>query len=207
MTRSAGSYSDTAVMFCADSLILRRATAASRTKAAACSLELGARTSSIDDTRCRARPFAAYAYWQHLRRIRPTVRIPHSTYCAHDLHSAVTEDEIHILALIDADAVLASDRSARINTCTHHLARRFFNARDLIGKATVEYNRGMQITVARMEHVAESELVTPCDLVNPVEHLGKLAARNNRILYENVGGQASHCTECLFARVPHLLTL
>src|SRR5262245_61273233 len=78
-------------------------------------------------------PLPAAVYRDHLARIRATVRVEHISESAHRRERLIGEDEMHVLELVEADAVFAGDGTARVHTRGHDLPHRRMNARLLVG--------------------------------------------------------------------------
>src|SRR5262249_15117984 len=66
---------------------------------------------------------------------------------------------------------------------------------------------GVRIAVARVEHVADHELVAGGDGADRLQHVWERGARHHRVLDDEVARQAAHGAERLLTALPQALTL
>src|SRR5688500_16090017 len=72
----------------------------------------------------------------------------------HRRHVRLGEDQRHVVALLDTDAVLPGDRSARLNANAQDLPAGVEHLRGRAGHALVEHDVGVEVAVAGMEDIA-----------------------------------------------------
>ena len=65
----------------------------------------------------------------------------------------------------------------------------------------------MKVAIARVKDVGDPELIPGADVLNLGQYAWQLASGDRRILNKEVGGDASHGTERLFAGEPHGLAV
>src|SRR5438105_14982423 len=94
------------------------------------------------------------------------------------------------------------DRTTGGDACRHDLRARGFDALPELRIGGVERYVGMQVTVARVEDVADHELVVFRARADRLEDVGHRGARYDGILYQQVAGQPAHRAECLVASLP-----
>src|SRR5690606_28020237 len=163
--------------------------------------------SAIDPPGRRADPLPARVHGQDLHRIRETARIPYAAHAAHRIQLALAEDELHVRALVEPDAVFACDGAAGLDARAHHLLGCRLDRAHLRFIAPVEDDRRVQVAVASVEHVAEADAVALGDVVDLAQYVRQAAAGHYRILHEHVGREAAHRAERLLACVPEALPL
>src|SRR3954454_11237419 len=84
----------------------------------------------------------------------------------------------HVALLVDADAVLAGDRTARLDAGEHDLARQLLGA---LGLALAVADQRVEVAVAGVEDVADLQPVLLGQRVDALEHVGQLGARDHRV--------------------------
>src|SRR4029453_8706351 len=113
----------------------------------------------------------------------------------------------HEVSLLEADAVLARDRAAHLGTHLHDLSTRRHHTRLLARLARVVEDVGMEVAVARVEHVADPEARGGDDLVYAAEHVRKLRARDDAVHHHVGWRDAAVRAEGGFATFPEQLRL
>src|SRR5262249_1976204 len=103
----------------------------------------------------RPRLAARLPGWEDLAGIAAARRIEGVLGPAHELEIRRREDERHEIGLLEADAVLARDRSADLGAELHDGGARFDHARFLAGPAWVVEDIGMEVAVPGVEDVAD----------------------------------------------------
>src|SRR5687768_1962923 len=98
--------------------------------------------------------------------------------------------------------MFARDTATSANTGFHQLTSRFFHSMHLIGRAGIETDERMQISVTGMEHVGNAQLVTGSYAIGRVEYFGQAGTRHNCILDHGVRGDAPDSAKRAFARRP-----
>ena len=98
--------------------------------------------------------------------------------------------------------MFARDGAARVHTDAHDLPHGAIDARGFIGIVGVVADVGMQVAVARMKDIADGHPVPRRDLANLRQHRRELRTRNDRILDDEVRGDASHRAERFLPPLP-----
>ena len=138
---------------------------------------------------------------QHLARIGDAVGVEGAPQPGEHLEVALREHLRHRARLVDADAVLARERAARIEAggedCLGELARPL-----ALSRSSVVQHQRMQVAVARVEDVADAEAVLPLELRDPPQHPGQLRPRHDAVLDVVVGRDPPHRGERGLAALP-----
>ncbi len=113
----------------------------------------------------------------------------------------------HGVDLLEAHAVLASDRAAHGHAGLQNLGAKFFGAVQLAGLVGIEQDERVQIAVARMEHVHAAQPVLGLHALNGFEHVGHALARNGAVHAVIVGRDAAGGGKGVFAPAPEAQTL
>src|SRR5436305_12675290 len=108
----------------------------------------------------------------HFAWISAAIWIEDFAQSAHRAKRIAREERVHVRQLVDTDAVLTADRTARVDTRLHDFPHRRVNARRFIRIIRVIADVRMQIAVARMKHIAYVHAVSLGYVVDPGEHLG-----------------------------------
>src|SRR5436190_15274170 len=103
--------------------------------------------------------------------------------------------------------MFAGDGSAHVDTNLHQFPPSFSNAHDLVGKTRIKTDEWMQVAVAGVKDVCDSQLILRGNLVSSAEHFGQVRARNDRILDHRVRRDAANGAKRPFPRGPKLLAL
>ena len=112
------------------------------------------------------------------------------------------EDQRHVVALLQPDAVLARQHATRVYARGDDLLpRRHHPFEDAFGPA-VEHDQGMQVAVAGVEHVHHHQLMAGGDLVDPAEDVDQLRAGDDGVVQVVVGGDAGDGAESRLAPLP-----
>src|SRR5262249_32268250 len=108
----------------------------------------------------------------------------------------------HEVDFLDAYAVLASDAAAGADALVEDFVAGGKDAPDLVGVALVEEKNWVDVAVARVENVADAELVMLRDALDFTENVGELAARHDAVLRAVAGSKSAHGAEGLLAGLP-----
>ena len=117
------------------------------------------------------------------------------------------EDERHEIGLLEADAVLAGDRTADVRADLHDLGAGRHHARLFAGLARIVEDVRVEITVAGVKHVADAQPRSGDDLVHATEHVRKLRAWDHAVHHHIGWRHAAVCTEGGLASLPEKLPL
>ena len=108
----------------------------------------------------------------------------------------------HVLLLVHADAVLAGDRAAGVQAGVDDQAAQLLGALGLALDPAVVADQRVQVAVAGVEDVGHDQVVLARHLVDPLEHLGQLRARDHAVLDEVVRRDPAHRRERRLAHLP-----
>src|SRR5437764_9264221 len=86
------------------------------------------------------------------------------------------------LHLLHADAVLARDRSAGLDTVLENVVAGTLRTRKLVGFASVEQNNRMEIAVSSMKDIADRQTVTLGHFMYETERGRDLGAGHDAVL-------------------------
>src|SRR5690348_10363852 len=111
---------------------------------------------------------------QDLARIAQPLPIECVAELLHHVQVVIAEHAGHVLLLVDADAVLAGDRTAGVYTVAEDLARRVLRELRLSGNLLVVTNQRMEIAVAGVKHVTDRETTANRQLADALQHLRQL---------------------------------
>ena len=103
--------------------------------------------------------------------------------------------------------MLAGQRSARVHAVRQDLGRDFDRLLRLTGNPLVVADERMQVAVACMEDIADTQSGPLLERANPPEDLGQLGARDHAVLHVVVRRHASHRGERRLASLPDPLAL
>ena len=113
------------------------------------------------------------------------------------------EHRRHQVALLDADAMLAGQHAADLDAEPQDVGAERFGAVELARLHHIEDDQRMQIAVAGVEHVAETEPVFLRHLGHARQHLRQGAARDGAVHAQHVGRQPPHRAENAALRPAH----
>src|SRR5581483_10920741 len=105
-----------------------------------------------------------------LTGVGTTLGIKHGSHGALRGQRFVGEDAIHVLDLIEPDAMLARNRSAGVNAHLHDLPHGGLHALHFVGIRPVVRNIRVQIPVAGVKDVAHQHLVSRGNRADPSQH-------------------------------------
>ena len=97
------------------------------------------------------------------------------------LEISVAEEAAHVFLFLDPYPVLTREHSACVERRFDNLGSRSVHPVENARFTTVEDDQRMEVSVARMEHVHDHQLVTSTDLIDRREHLGERGARHNSV--------------------------
>ena len=117
------------------------------------------------------------------------------------LEVALGEHLRHRARLVDADAVLAGERAARVEAGAEDRLGQLLGRLGLALRGVVEYER-VQVAVACVEDVADAEAVLLRELADPAQHLGELRPRHDAVLHVVVRRHPAHRRERALAAEP-----
>ena len=103
--------------------------------------------------------------------------------------------------------MLAGDGASVVNTQLHDLFGHRLDAFHLVGITSIIADIGVQIAIARVEHVGDHQAGSLGDLIDLGEHGGQAGPRHCRVLNQQVRGETSHRTKGFFAALPERGTL
>src|SRR5258708_18551140 len=100
-------------------------------------------------------------YRYDLAGITAPVGIEDGTQGAHRFERGHTEEAVHVLQLVEPDAVLAGNASAGVDTGLHHLGHGDADARRLVRIVGGVPDVRVQVSITRMKYVALVVSVLP----------------------------------------------
>src|SRR5215208_2399949 len=112
---------------------------------------------------------------EDLGRVEQPRRIEHGAHAHLLLKVLRGELDCHQVALLDADAVLACETAANLDTELQNVLACRFGLLQLARLVDVEHNIRVQVPVASMEDSGNLETVAMTDLVDATEHKRELA--------------------------------
>ena len=120
------------------------------------------------------------------------------------LHFEVGVRELvrHQVALLDSDAVLAREHAAAVDAELQDLGAERLGAIELAWNVGVVEDQGMQVAVARVEHVRDAQPKALRHLGDRAEHARQLAARNRAVHAVVVGADPADGRERRLAAGP-----
>src|SRR5262245_65400184 len=110
---------------------------------------------------------AGLARGEDLAGVAEATRVESLAELVHEREVGLAEDERHVVHLLEPDPVLARDGTADLGAHLEDLAARLDHARFLAGNARIVEDVRMQVAVARVEDVADTETVRGRHLVHP----------------------------------------
>ena len=150
----------------------------------------------------RARHLAAQPRRRdHLARVGDPVRVEGAAQPLERLEVALGEHLRHRAGLVDADAVLAGERAARVEAGAEDRLGQDLRGLRLALRRVVEDER-VQVAVTRVEDVPDPEAVLARELADPPQHLGQLRPRHDAVLHVVVGRHPAHRRERALAAEP-----
>src|SRR5262245_34661616 len=108
---------------------------------------------------------------EDLARIAEASRVERVAYALHQREIVRAEHPRHVAVLVGADAVLASQRSAGLDTVGEDFRRDFDRLVRLPWYPLVVADQRMQIAVAGVKHVADRQTRSPFEIADAREHL------------------------------------
>src|SRR5215204_1245848 len=136
----------------------------------------------------------------HLAGVREAGGIERAAQPLERVEVGLAEHLRHVLLLVDADAVLAGDRAARLQARVEDPAGELLGALGLALVAAVEADERMEVAVAGVEDVGDDHPVLLRQRVDRLQHLGQLGARDHAVLHEVVRRHPAHRRERGLAR-------
>src|SRR5262245_3435035 len=91
------------------------------------------------------------------------------------------EEQCHIVALLDADTVLAADHSALLDRGLQHRRGRLERPTKLVFVAPVEENQWVQVAVAGVKHICDRQPILARHVADRRQGGGRPRARDDRI--------------------------
>lgn len=114
------------------------------------------------------------------------------------------EHEGHEVDLLHADAVFTGDRAAEFEASLDDGFACLHDRLDLFGIAVVEVEAGVEVAIAGMKDVGDADAVGFGDVVDGLQHFGEFRARDNAVVGDHGGGEASHRADAFLAGGPEL---
>src|SRR5882672_8014419 len=103
--------------------------------------------------------------------------------------------------------MLTGDRTASPDARFHDLAPGLSHPLEIVTAAQIKTNQRMQIAIAGMKHIRQSQFVARADAISLRQHLRQTRARYHGILNHYVGTQTADGAERAFARGPEFFSL
>ena len=120
----------------------------------------------------------------------------------HRREIALAEELRHRARLVDADAVLAGERAARVDAGVEDRRRELLGALGLaLDRLVVEHER-VQVPVAGVEDARDPQPVLGAELGGPPQHLGQLRSRHDAVLDVVARRDPAHRGERRLAAAP-----
>ena len=138
--------------------------------------------------------------------VAPVLRVEGTPQTLHRFEVGLSEQQIHEVAFLGANAVLAGDDTPCLDTGAQDLVARRQHTLELVRVATVERDVRMEVPISGVEHVRELQTMTIADLADAFDDLGKLRARHHRIVHVEIRGQPAHGAEGTLAGGPEPLS-
>src|SRR5205807_1127317 len=131
-----------------------------------------------------------------LAGVRQTGRVERVLDAPHRGEVSRRELQRHVAVLLHADAVLAGERTARLDARREDLDAGLLRALELIGSvAQVEHDQRMNVPVPGMEDIGDPDAVPLSGLLDETEDLGKAGPRDDPVLHVVVRGETAHRRE------------
>src|SRR5262249_35996154 len=142
-----------------------------------------------------------------LARIEQSVGIERALHALEALDLRGGELYAHLVDLLHAHAVLASDGAADLDAFLEHLAREALGAVELVGVVRVVENQRVQVAVAGVEHVRAAQAVFLLHPRDEFQDLAELLSRDRAVHAVVVGRDAADRGERRLAPRPETLPL
>src|SRR2546423_1414101 len=149
-------------------------------------------------------PLSARVYRDDLSGIRAALRIEHRSQLAHRVERCLVEDGFHVSHLVQADTMLAGYAATRVDARLHDLLHRAMHALALRRIIRAIGNVGVQVAIARVEYIANDDMISVTDLVDRLENLRKLCAGDHSVLHDQVRSETPLCPKGFLAALPQL---
>ena len=131
-----------------------------------------------------------FATGEHFAAIGNFLGVDGPAQRLHNIELFFAEHRRHIIALLHADAVLASDRAAQRYTKRQDLARQLLGFVQRARLAPVIQNQRVQVAVAGMKDVGDIQLIFLFKRVDFQQRFAQAAARDDAVLHDIIGAQA-----------------
>src|SRR5438445_8861053 len=120
----------------------------------------------------------------------------------HDLQVIIGEQPGHAVFLFQANTVFAAQATTEINAGTEDRFPCLQHALDLLGIALVVQHQRVQIAIASVEDIGNTQTVGGTDLLEPAQGFGQACTRNHAVMRIIIRTQASYRPERLLTPLP-----